>query len=123
MCTMCMPAAHRGLKRRFDPLELSVTGGYGLLYGYYELLYGYYELNPGPLKEEIVFLTTEPSLQPGFPFLTWTFKTVTALAPNPCSIPGSAVGRVGGSALCELGTRCSSPPGGQRQAELLPDLL
>ena len=31
--------------------------------------YGYWELNSGPLEEQSVLLTTEPSLQPCTPFL------------------------------------------------------
>ena len=30
----------------------------------FELQYGYWELNPGPLQEQQVLLTAEPSLQP-----------------------------------------------------------
>ena len=33
-----------------------------------ELPYGCWELNPGPLEEQSVLLTTEPSLQPHFFF-------------------------------------------------------
>ena len=50
-----MPSACRGQKRESDPLGLNLQN--------FDLLCGYWELNPGPLDEQPMFLTAEPSLQ------------------------------------------------------------
>ena len=41
---------------------------------------GCWELKPGPLEEQSVFLTTEPSSSPDFWFVETGFLCVTALA-------------------------------------------
>ena len=56
MCMGVVPASVWGS----DPLELELQTPYGRA----KLPCGCWELNPGPLEEQPVLLTTEPSLQP-----------------------------------------------------------
>jgi hypothetical protein len=51
----CTPSHHGGHKRTWNPLELWLDG--------HEPPCGRWELNPGPLEEQQVSLTAEPSLQ------------------------------------------------------------
>jgi hypothetical protein len=53
--TMCMPGAQAGQKRASDPVGQDADGC--------EPPYGYQQLNLGPLQEQQVHLSTEPSLQ------------------------------------------------------------
>jgi hypothetical protein len=54
-----------------------------------ELPCGWQELNPGPLQEQVVLLTAEPSPQPLFNFLkfyyiySFMYESVSLLAPPP----------------------------------------
>jgi hypothetical protein len=57
MCTMCMLCGQRGQRRALNFLKPGVTDGC-------ELPSGCWELNPGPLEEQQVLLTAEPSYQP-----------------------------------------------------------
>ena len=56
LCTTCMPGAMEDRKGR----QISAVG----VTDVWELPCGCWELNPGPLKEQPVLLTAEPSLQP-----------------------------------------------------------
>jgi hypothetical protein len=63
----CISASHacsacRRYKRRV--LDPSGTG----VRDHCDPSYGWWELNPGPLKEQLVFLTTKLFFQPQFPF-------------------------------------------------------
>lgn len=56
-CIVCLWAGDHGdQKRTMGLLDLELTDGH-------ELPYGWWRLNSGPLAEQPVFLTAEPSLQ------------------------------------------------------------
>jgi hypothetical protein len=54
LCSTCVPGVHGGQKRDIQP-GTGVTDGC-------ELPHKFWDLNPGPLEEQLVLLTTEPSL-------------------------------------------------------------
>lgn len=51
LCAMCVPGAHRGWKKVSEPLDDD------------EMPCGSLEMNLDPLKEQLLLLTVEPSLQ------------------------------------------------------------
>lgn len=64
LCILYGLGTHRGEKKKVvDLLEVQ-------LHDYSELPYGYLELNLGPLEEQPLVLSAEPSLQP---FLAFCF--------------------------------------------------